>query len=74
MRIPCETLERLPSRVAAWMSYVLIDATEGAILGHTGSLEDLVRIVQQASKEQPEREVRFGRPDEHSGQLVSAPD
>lgn len=53
------------------MGYLLLDAADDSVLAHTDSLEDFLRIVQKTKKEQPERELLFGRFDEHAGELVS---
>lgn len=53
------------------MSYLLVDAANDSILAEYESLEDLVPIVEQIRKEQPQREVLVARFDEHQGELAS---
>lgn len=53
------------------MGYLVLDAADESIIADTESLEDLLRIVQQTKRQQPERELLFGRFDEHHGELVS---
>lgn len=53
------------------MGYLVVDAADESIIAHTESLEDLLRIVQQTKSKEPERDLLFGRFDEHAGELIS---
>ena len=52
------------------MSYLLFDAADRAVLAECESVKDLLLMMKQFQREEPERDVRVARFHEQQGELV----